>query len=56
MDWHGESIHITVSIGLLHGKQTGNANMLRLLHKADQAMYEARGRNQLVEVFDSQAG
>jgi diguanylate cyclase (GGDEF)-like protein len=52
--WHNWVIRLTVSIGLLHWKHNDNADMERLLRKADQAMYDAKhkGRNQLVEIFD----
>jgi diguanylate cyclase (GGDEF)-like protein len=51
-DWQGQSIQVTVSIGLLHHDGVRGGEMIHLLEAVDKAMYSAKqqGRNQVVEI------
>lgn len=47
---HGESVHITVSLGITHQQAPQNIDLQDLINLADQALYRAKhlGRNQVV--------
>lgn len=50
-EWSGQGIQVTVSVGLLYHRACGDDDVDALMHRLDQALYEAKetGRNRVVE-------
>ncbi len=50
--WEGEKVELTVSVGLLCGRNAAGTSLKEILHQVDTAMYAAkkRGRNTVVRL------